>query len=331
MFVMMKKSISCIALLFAVLFALAACNLDGNPILIGEQAVRITLLDDKGSTYVVEVDKKDFKNGTTRKDAETRLVTTAAASKPAFVMPSKVDPADPYIQQENSEIEILSPKPMPTGKVVTVKEKDRLLTSTNDGKTLTGGTFTMKATINMAAEGGQSINLPVTLIRKDNASSLTLSANVNEFASLTGSADDTDNQAALEALNPLLNGKLTFIALDDGSKKYVIFPQFRIYMDGDEMLQGLDMNPNSLSGGDGKKTYVRSTRPELNKKTYTCEEYKNGDTTVKYYFQGNYLKRIETTTAGETILLDVSSIDGKVSANALKLSPLYANANSLAG
>jgi len=325
----MKKSISCIALLFAVLFALAACNNGSGPILPGVNSVRITLLDEKGSVYEVEVASKDFKNGTTRPGAETRPVTKAPEPKLTFSMPGAVDPTDPYILQENSVIEILSPDVMPTGKVVTVKEKDRLLTSTADGKTLTAGTFTMKATINMAIEGGQHMNLPVTLIRKGEASSLTLTANVNEFSSLTGSGSDADNKAALEALNPLLNGKLTFIALDDGKKQYVIFPQFRVYMEGDEMLKGLDMSPNALAGGDGKKTYVRSTKPVLNGKTYTCEEYKNGDTTVKYYFLGNALKRIETTNAGETVIVDVSSITNKASASALRLSPLYANVNNL--
>lgn len=71
---------------------------------------------------------------------------------------------------------------------------------------------------------------------------------------------------------------------------------------------------------DNQGSYVGSSKVTVDKKTYTCEEYKTEDgTTLKYYFEGNDWKRYECISKEEKMVYEINSFSGNADSKLFSL------------
>lgn len=333
----MKKGVLCVLLIFAILFSIAACN-PTTPVP-GVDKGTVVLTDGDGSTFIA--DKKDVKDGTvSSKNDTTKTPVTGGGS----ILPKNTDPDDPFVTGGNEKAEVIKKGTIPDGTEVTVakdssgKPKTLLLRDGTDGKVLASGKFTMECTMSMnLGATGEEVNVPATIVTDGKAYSITFQIETKDLSSFMG--NDADNgDSNLTAMKMLFGDPMKFVILNDGSKNYMVFPTVGLYLDTSSAVgSGLDFNLKpDMSAGD--KEYVKTSNVKVGSTTYTVEEYraKNSDSgktvTYRYYFVGQYLKRLETITPGEDpVIVDVKVVKDKVNSNALKLSKLYKNMESVMG
>ncbi|MBR0120164.1 MAG: hypothetical protein IJM10_00110 [Clostridia bacterium] len=165
------------------------------------------------------------------------------------------------------------------------------------------GTYTMKATIKNA-----DVTVPIT-IYVDGANKYSISTKIKTSAV----------------------SSITAQFLSDGSNVYLILPTLMMYVNAgstDELLgeQGAVAaitDPTVIQGQDA--TYVQTLTTTVDGKEYTVEEYKTKDEqTIKYYYQNEDLRRIESVEkSGDATIIEISSVTGTVPAGAFKLPSGY--------
>lgn len=69
-------------------------------------------------------------------------------------------------------------------------------------------------------------------------------------------------------------------------------------------------------------TYVESREVVINGKTYTCDIYQDGDMITKNYYDNKELKRIESISGEEIVIMEINEISKKSDKSKFKL-PKY--------
>lgn len=125
--------------------------------------------------------------------------------------------------------------------------------------------------------------------------------------------------------------RINMLLADDG-KCYLIFPAMRAYMSmpGESMNDlfdsGIVTEDTAASG-----TYVETLEVEINNKTYTCDVYEDNGVTIKYYYDKDNLKRIESISGeNEITIVEINEISKKCDNSKFKL-PKYFDLTTVMG
>ncbi len=96
-----------------------------------------------------------------------------------------------------------------------------------------------------------------------------------------------------------------------GGKYYMALPMFAKYAEVSQDEVG-DMSEMTETFKSTDSTYVKTTTVKDGKNTYTCEEYKSGTSTIKYYFNANKeWKRMEVVDGEDILVWEITSFTNK--------------------
>ncbi|MBP9989540.1 MAG: hypothetical protein KBT46_08595 [Ruminococcus sp.] len=173
---------------------------------------------------------------------------------------------------------------LPEGKEVTTKKNAELLKDSVIVKTIKTKKFTINANI---ISGGKKTPTTIAFNNKDFCAEVTYSPIKMRMMSQNG-------------------------------KMYLVFPAMKMYYETDEQIDESIMNFSEID--DNEQKYVKTTKVN----GLTCEEYKAGESTTKYYFdsKGNW-KRMESIEENGTMTaFEISSFSGTVDSNLFSLKGL---------
>lgn len=357
----MKKSIVALVLVFSSLFSFAACRkIEGNGKFVIESKVYVvdsdgvtrdveTRVNEKGETEyyytdyngeTVTVQKSSVKTETTRVAVTNARVTTTGPNgetEPPSLPPQleafenllngSEDPEEAMEQLADTKVETLD---IAEDVVPDSAIKDVSVPVASDGRPthntsiktyadiLSGNTYTikMKMRATMPTEDGKTeeVTMPITVMRSGNKYYYEMSYPVSKLYSMTMAALIGDNAY------------------------YMIIPKMRAYMSVPmEQASGFleDASGESLfdaemfNNPDG--TYVGSGVVTLNGKSYTVDTYENEGTTIRYFFENDQLKRIETIDGENTTIMELTSITATVDNSKFTLPQGYIDLAKIAG
>lgn len=168
--------------------------------------------------------------------------------------------------------------------------------------------FTMTATCSSNMQG-TSANMPMTVVKSGKKSYMSMKAPVGNGVSMT----------------------MSFIS--DGDKFYMVFPEGRMYLAVDAGEAG-DVNEamNSLSAIDFEgMEYVKTSEVKADGKKYICEEYKSNDSTIKCYFSGDDLVKMEILSSQGVLVCNDIKFSSKVDESVFKIPSGYTDISTLYG
>lgn len=168
--------------------------------------------------------------------------------------------------------------------------------------------YTMTATCSSNMQGA-SVNVPLTMVKSGKKAYMSMKAPVGNGVSMT----------------------MSFIS--DGDKFYMVFPEGRMYLAVDAGEAG-DVNEamNSLSAIDFEgMEYVRTSEVKADGKKYICEEYKSNDSTIKCYFYGDELVKMEILSSESVFVCDDIKFSSKVDESLFKVPAGYTDISASYG
>lgn len=211
-----------------------------------------------------------------------------------------------------STTEATEPETMPEGKEVknNVAKSDIKKTRfyTYFQKNSKRDSFTMTATCSSNMQG-TSANMPMTVVKSGKKSYMSMKAPVGNGVSMT----------------------MSFIS--DGDKFYMVFPEGRMYLAVDAGEAG-DVNEamNSISAIDFEgMEYVKTSEVKADGKKYICEEYKSNDSTIKCYFSGDDLVKMEILSSQGVLVCNDIKFSSKVDESVFKIPSGYTDISTLYG
>ena len=147
---------------------------------------------------------------------------------------------------------------------------------------------------------GASVNVPLTMVKSGKKAYMSMKAPVGNGVSMT----------------------MSFIS--DGDKFYMVFPEGRMYLAVDAGEAG-DVNEamNSLSAIDSEV--------KADGKKYICEEYKSNDSTIKCYFSGDDLVKMEILSSQGVLVCNDIKFSSKVDESVFKIPSGYTDISTLYG
>ena len=112
---------------------------------------------------------------------------------------------------------------------------------------------------------------------------------------------------------------------------YLIIPGMRAYMTmpADELGKLFDTN---MIENDAEAAYISSNEVEYNGKKYICDVYESEGSTVKYYYSGNEIKRMEAVDPnGNETIMEFNHVSDKVDNSKLKVPSGYIDMTKFIG
>lgn len=168
--------------------------------------------------------------------------------------------------------------------------------------------YTMTATCSSNMQGA-SVNMPLTMVKSGKKAYMSMKA-------------------------PLGNGvAMTMSFISDGQKFYMVFPEGRMYLALDASEAG-DVNEamGSLSAIDFEgMEYVKTSEVKADGKKYICEEYKSNDSTIKCYFYGDELVKMEILSSEGVLVCDDIKFSSKVDESLFKVPAGYTDISAAYG
>ena len=168
--------------------------------------------------------------------------------------------------------------------------------------------YTMTATCSSNMQGA-SVNVPLTMVKSGKKAYMSMKAPVGNGVSMT----------------------MSFIS--DGQKFYMVFPEARMYLALDASEAG-DVNEamGSLSAIDFEgMEYVKTSEVKADGKKYICEEYKSNDSTIKCYFYGDELVKMEILSSESVFVCDDIKFSSKVDESLFKVPAGYTDISASYG
>ena len=136
-----------------------------------------------------------------------------------------------------------------------------------------------------------------------------------------------------EAVMPVEGkGAMRFnMLLPDDGKCYLIFPAMRAYISlpADSMgdiFDGEFITEDTAASG----TYIETREVEIDGKKYSCDVYKDGEISIKYYYDNSQLKRVESVSGDEVTIMEINEISEKCDESKFKL-PKYLDLTTIKG
>lgn len=168
--------------------------------------------------------------------------------------------------------------------------------------------YTMTATCSSNMQGA-SVNVPLTMVKSGKKAYMSMKA-------------------------PLGNGvAMTMSFISDDQKFYMVFPEARMYLALDASEAG-DVNEamGSLSAIDFEgMEYVKTSEVKADGKKYICEEYKSNDSTIKCYFYGDELVKMEILSSEGVLVCDDIKFSSKVDESLFKVPAGYTDISATYG
>ena len=168
--------------------------------------------------------------------------------------------------------------------------------------------YTMTATCSSNMQGA-SVNMPLTMVKSGKKAYMSMKAPVGNGVSMT----------------------MSFIS--DGDKFYMVFPEARMYLALDASEAG-DVNEamGSLSAIDFEgMEYVKTSEVKADGKKYICEEYKSNDSTIKCYFSGDDLVKMEILSSQGVLVCNDIKFSSKVDESLFKVPAGYTDISAAYG
>lgn len=166
-------------------------------------------------------------------------------------------------------------------------------------------TFTLDFTISTEMDG-QSMTIPITVIRDGQ----------NMYF---GGKMPVENKGSM---------RFSFIVKEDGC--YMIVPAMRAYMTISKDYIG-EMIPADIPVEEIDADYVGSSEVEIKGKTYICDTYEKDGTVTKQYFINDELKRIETVSGDDVVIMELNSISKTADKSKFDLPKNYMDLTTVMG
>lgn len=341
----MKKSLIAVLLCVAMLISLAACRSKKQPDTGKETGT--TAAEETKETETAEAGVLDRLFG--KDQTEETVIETATNKKGKTVtkkVPKTTSPNDKVAEElgmtpeeqsfmDKLGIDLNKMTEKDTSEV-TMEMADGLVTETTVKKEVETETSKVKG----GGGGGGS----VVIVPKDSPSQsykeiiasgkYTMRATIQNgdvTVPITLYVDNGGKYSISTKLKTSAISSVTAQFLSDGDKIYLVLPTLKMYIEAgttDELLGDQDAvaaitDPTVIQGQDA--TYVQTGTVPLGGKDYTVEEYKTKDNqTIKYYYLGEDLKRIESIEAnGDSTIIEITEVSGSVPANAFKVPAGY--------
>lgn len=331
----MKKNIIAIGLVFATLLTFASCKkLPQDNEFVYESQVYV--VDDEGVTHNIktEIDEngkeiyyyEDFSgNKVTVANKDVVVKTTKVRKTTSVYENQELTPEEQSLLDTFNDPEVfenlvdesltqpefeISDEPIPEENFEEIEVK-----VDNDGnpvhndieKTITDiiddGKYTIDTIIKTTDTNGKEMILPLKTIRNGDKMYIETAMPVNGEGSM----------------------RLAFLVRDDTC--YAIIPGMRAYMQTPvegigEMLGNTSFG--EITDSDIEATYISSNEVEFNGKKYICDVYESEGSTMKYYYSGNEIKRIEATDPnGAVTIWEINEISDKADPAKLKVPSGY--------
>lgn len=166
-------------------------------------------------------------------------------------------------------------------------------------------TFTLDFTVSTEMEG-QSMTIPITVIRDGQ----------NLYF---GGKIPVENKGSM---------RFSFIIKDDGC--YMVVPAMRAYMTISKEYIG-EMIPADIPIDEIDADYKGSSEVKINGKTYICDTYEKDGTVTKQYFINDELKRIETVSGEDVVIMELNSISKTADKSKFNLPKNYMDLTTVIG
>lgn len=284
----MKKSLCIVLSIMMLLVSLVACNKNAESK--ADVTTTTTTTTEAAFNNSIIVDKTQAvtdANGNAVTDAQGNAVTEKVTDAKGNVVTETIKPTLPSVA---------NPDPFANGSAAanTSLVKD-VLTPIFNGKK-----FTM---VCATVVDGSSIPMTV-VVDGDNMAIFT---SMKEVMNASG-MEMSKEEAAM--MNQMMGDEIRVVVKD--GKSYSLMELFgkKVYME--ENALGMDTSGFTDIVAE-EMTYVKTTTVKNGNKTYTCEEYKAKDGTIrKYYFLGKQLARMETVSDDLTTVIEVTSLSTNV-------------------
>ena len=123
--------------------------------------------------------------------------------------------------------------------------------------------------------------------------------------------------------------KMAFLMRDETC--YFIIPGMRAYMTmpAEEISAIFD---TGMIESDAESTYISSNEVEFNGQKYICDVYESQGSTIKYYYNDNEIKRIESEDENGVIsIMEINEVSGNADSSKLKVPSNYIDMTRLMG
>lgn len=301
----MKKGL-CILLSAVILaFSFTACSKKG-----GDSDEVTTKTNADGSAYV----EVTYKNGKAIVDSDGNAVTSVLSEDEI----SKIENKDSGTTAKGDKTEKTSKTKK--GETTTLEVNSKVVEAVTDD------TFDMTAAEKDLIQEGTTIKK--TTLFEDKVQKVIKTGVFTIDMSVVSSGTEMpmklvfDKDKMYATFN--MNGMEAGILYKDNTA-YILFPNLfvgsKVYMeypDAGESMDEVFKSFSSISENGGK--YVGSTKVKVDKKEYTCEEYKGEDGTVfKYYFDGKTWARYECINEEGSMIYKINSFSGKADSSVFNL------------
>jgi len=228
---------------------------------------------------------------------------------------------DVTIPAEDSPPQTMPP-PMPAGVEVDAAEVRALMRNVLD--IFGSGKFTMKTRSSSPFVAGGNTATPLTVAMDENAMAFEVEM---DWASLFRSEGQSVVQARIQGATAqtLFGKKVRIVTKTDGIM--IVLVDKKTYMPmGDGSAEGGELMEFDLTGAMGdafggagsreeiemRLNEIKSSKVTMGGKEYLCAELKAEGNTMRYYFQGGELKRIEADAEGESVMWEIDMLSGQV-------------------
>lgn len=284
----MKKGLCIILSAMMLLASFAACNKNAED-KSGVTTTTTTTTEGEFNNTIV-VDKTQAvtdANGNAVTDANGNTVTEKVTDANGNVVTETIKPTLPSVT---------NPDALPEG----TKTENTNLVDEIVRPVFTGKKFTM-----VCATVVEGSSIPMTIVV--DGDNMAIYTSMKEVMNASG-MEMSKEEAAM--MGQMMGDEIRIVVKD--GKSYTLMELFgkKVYMEEDAL--GMDTSGLTDPVAD-EMTYVKTTTVKDGGKTYTCEEYKSKDGSVKkFYFLGKQLVRMETAEEGMTTVIEVTSLSTNV-------------------
>lgn len=292
----MKKGLCIILSVMMLLVSFAACNKNAeNKNDLTTTTTTTTAEQDFNNSIIVDKTQAvTDANGNVVTDAQGNAVTEKVTDAKGNVVTETIKPTLPSV---------VNPDPFDGG----TKTENTNLVNEVVKPIFTGKKYTM-----VCATVVEGSSVPMTIVVDGN--NMAIYTSMAEIMEASGTEMSKEEAAMMKQMM----GDEIRVVVKDG-KSYSLIELFgkKVYMEEDAL--GMDTSGFTDPIAEDM-TYVKTTTVNKGGKTYTCEEYKAKDGSVKkFYFLGKQLARMETTLDGETMVIEVSSLSTNVNSSYFSL------------
>lgn len=326
----MKKNITAIILVFALLLSFAACRkLDSENIIIESKAY---IVDDEGVTrdiYNVGSDYYYYDADGNRKEANSKDVVIET-NKVVITEPPSLSPeAQSFFDSFGDDVDSIED----------MMEADATIPDLDNGELIPDDAFN-DIELELDADGNP-IHNDVELSYEEiiSGNKFTVEANVKANAGGVETVAPLNivrngSNLCFETALPLKEGvgstRVNILFLDDTC--YIIIPSMRAYMSIPKETAG-EMIPSDAFSNleEVEGTYISSSEVVHDGQKFVCDIYETEGATTKYYYQNGQLKRIETVNGNDSSIMEFNKLTTEVDESKFAVPKNYIDLSTVMG